>query len=204
LDCFEKKLNLHPKIKNLMAKASDVSRGNFIRYNGEIMQVIELEHRTPGNLRAFYQMKMRNVKNGKLAENRFRPDETVDIVRVEVKEMMYSYRDGENLVCMDNETYDQVYIPEVAFGEGIQFLKEGATVKVSFDDTNTPILVELPASVELLVTYTEPGVKGDTATKTLKPATLETGATISVPLFVNEGELIRVNTLTGEYMERVK
>ncbi|MDX1904760.1 MAG: elongation factor P [Thermonemataceae bacterium] len=187
-----------------MAKASDVSRGNFIRFNGELMQVEELEHRTPGNLRAFYQMKMRNVKNGKVFENRFRPDETVEIVRVEVKEMMYSYRDGENLVCMDNETYEQVYINEVAFGEAMQFLKEGIVVKVSFDDSNTAISVELPASVELLITYAEPGVKGDTATKTLKPATLETGAVISVPLFVNEGELIKVNTTTGEYMERVK
>ncbi|MCS6795690.1 MAG: elongation factor P [Raineya sp.] len=187
-----------------MAKASDVSRGNFIRYNGEIMQVIELEHRTPGNLRAFYQMKMRNVKNGRLAENRFRPDENVEIVRVEVKDMMFSYRDGENLVCMDNETYDQIYIPAAALGESINFLKEGSNIRVSFDDTNTPIAAELPASVELLVTYTEPGVKGDTATRAMKPATLETGAVINVPLFVNEGELIRVNTLTGEYMERVK
>jgi elongation factor P len=187
-----------------MAKASDVSKGNFIRYNNELVQVIELEHRTPGNLRAFYQMKMRNVRNGRLLENRFRPDETVEIVRVEVKEMMYSYRDGENLVCMDNETFEQIYIPEIAFGDGLQFLKEGATVKVSFDDTNTAVSVELPLTVELLVTYTEPGVKGDTATKALKPATLETGATIQVPLFVNEGELIRINTTTGEYIERVK
>jgi elongation factor P len=168
------------------------------------VQVIELEHRTPGNLRAFYQMKMRNVRNGRLLENRFRPDETVEIVRVEVKEMMYSYRDGENLVCIDNETFEQIYIPEIAFGDGLQFLKEGATVKVSFDDTNTAVSVELPLTVELLVTYTEPGVKGDTATKALKPATLETGATIQVPLFVNEGELIRINTTTGEYIERVK
>ncbi|MCU0438595.1 MAG: elongation factor P [Raineya sp.] len=187
-----------------MAKASDISRGNFIRYDGELMQVLEVLHRTPGNLRAFYQIKFRNVKNGKLAENRFRPDETVEVVRVEVKEMMYSYREGNSLVCMDNETFEQAYIDEVAFGEGLQFLKEGITVKVSFDDTNNAISVELPASVELLVTYAEPGVKGDTATKTLKPATLETGATISVPLFVNEGELIKVNTTTGEYMERVK
>lgn len=187
-----------------MAKASDVSKGNFIRYDGELMQVVEVQHRTPGNLRAFYQMKLRNVKNGKLAENRFRPDEAVEIVRVEIKEMMYSYKEGSNLVCMDNETFEQTYIDEIAFGDGLQFLKEGITVKVSFDDSNNAISVELPASVELLITYAEPGVKGDTATKTLKPATLETGATISVPLFVNEGELIKVNTSTGEYMERVK
>jgi elongation factor P len=201
---FKKITFAKKKLKIFMAKASDVSKGNFIRYNNELVQVIELEHRTPGNLRAFYQMKMRNVRNGKLLENRFRPDETVEIVRVEVKEMMYSYRDGENLVCMDNETFEQIYIPEIAFGDGLQFLKEGATVKVSFDDTNTAVSVELPLTVELLVTYTEPGVKGDTATKALKPATLETGATIQVPLFVNEGELIRINTTTGEYIERVK
>lgn len=187
-----------------MAKASDVSRGNFIRFNGELMQVVEMEHRTPGNLRAFYQMKMKNIRNGKFAENRFRPDETVEIVRVEVKEMMYSYKEGNNLVCMDQETFEQLYIDEVVFGDGLQFLKEGVVVRISLDDASTPLIVELPASVELMITYAEPGVKGDTATKTLKSATLETGAVVYVPLFVDEGTLIRINTSTGEYMERVK
>jgi elongation factor P len=185
-------------------KASDMSKGSFIRFNNDLVQVVELEHRTPGNLRAFYQAKVRSIKTGKTYENRFRPDEAVEIVRVEVKELMYSYREGDNLVCMDNETFEQIYINEIAFGDGIGFLKEGLSVKISFDDEGTPVYVELPASVELLITYTEPGIKGDTATKTLKAATVETGATVNIPLFVDAGEKIRVNTTTGEYMERVK
>ncbi|MGD1841333.1 MAG: elongation factor P [Thermonemataceae bacterium] len=187
-----------------MATTSDLSRGAFIRYNGELMQVLEYEHRTPGNLRAFYQVKMRNVNTGKLAENRFRSGESIELIRVETRDLMYSYRDGSNLVCMDNETFEQIYIDETLFGEGLKFLKEGFNVTISFDEDNTPIMAELPMSVELEVTYTEPGVKGDTATKTLKPATLETGAEVSIPLFVDIGEMIRVNTQTGEYMERVK
>ncbi len=187
-----------------MATTSDLSRGCFIRFNGELVQVLEYEHRTPGNLRAFYQVKMKTVKTGKSAEHRFRAGEEIDLVRVEVREYTYSYRDGNNLVCMDNETYEQVYVGEALFGEAVKFMKEGVVAKISFDDSDTPIYAEIPLSVELEVTYTEPGVRGDTATKTLKPATLETGAQISIPLFVEQGEIIRVNTETGAYMERVK
>jgi elongation factor P len=187
-----------------MATTSDLSRGAFIRFNGELVQVLEYEHRTPGNLRAFYQVKMRNVRTGKLAENRFRAGEALEFVRVETKEYQFLYKEGESYVLMDNETYDQVYVDGVVFGEGVNFLKEGMTVTVSFDDKSNPIMAEIPSFVELEVTYTEPGLQGDTATKTLKPATLETGAQIKVPLFVNIGEKIRVDTRTGEYMERVK
>lgn len=186
-----------------MAKVSDISVGSFIRYNGELAMVLEYQHRTPGNLRAFYQVKMRMVRTGRLQEDRFRPDDPIEIVRVEVKELQYLYRDGNSLVCMDNETFEQTYVPEEAFGEGIKFLKEGTNVKISFDG-DTPVYVELPVYVDLEVTYTEPGIKGDTATKTLKPATLETGAEIKIPLFVDMGEKIRVDTRTGEYVERVK
>jgi len=186
-----------------MATTSDLSRGAFLRYNGELVQVLEYEHRTPGNLRAFYQVKMRNVRTGKLVENRFRAGEALEFVRVETKEYQFLYKEGESYVLMDNETYDQVYVDGVVFGEGVNFLKEDMTVTVSFDDA-TPIQAEIPSFVELEVTYTEPGLQGDTATKTLKPATLETGAEIKVPLFVNIGEKIRVDTRTGEYMERVK
>ncbi|HVD97238.1 MAG TPA: elongation factor P [Cytophagaceae bacterium] len=186
-----------------MAKISDISNGTFLRYNNDIVVVLEYQHRTPGNLRAFYQVKMRNMKTGKLIEERYRPDEQVEIVRVEVKEQQYLYRDGSNLVCMDNETFDQTYIPEETVGENVKFLKEGMVMKISFDG-ETAIYAEAPNMVELEVTYTEPGVKGDTATKTLKPATLETGAEIRVPLFVNIGEKIKIDTRTGEYVERVK
>jgi elongation factor P len=186
-----------------MATTSDLSRGAFMRFNGELVQVLEYEHRTPGNLRAFYQVKMRNVRTGKLAENRFRAGEALDFVRVETKEFQFLYKEGDNYVLMENETYDQVYVDGVLFGDGEKFLKEGMNVTVSFDNT-TPIAAEIPSSVELEVTYTEPGLQGDTATKTLKPATLETGAEIKVPLFVNIGEKIRVDTRTREYIERVK
>jgi elongation factor P len=186
-----------------MATVSDISRGNFVRYNGELMLVLEYEHRTPGNLRAFYQVKLRNVRSGKLAEERFRPGDSIEIVRVETKDYQYLYRDGESFVFMDNETYDQVYVPEVVLGEGAGFLKEGIKVIISFDG-DTPVSAELPANVELEITYTEPGIAGDTATKSLKAATVETGATIKVPLFINIGEVVIVNTVTGEYKGRVK
>jgi elongation factor P len=195
-------LNLWSK-KLSMAKISDISNGTFLRYNNELAVVMEYQHRTPGNLRAFYQVKMRYIKSGKLIEERYRPDEQVEIVRVEVKEQQYLYKDGSNLVCMDNETYEQTYIAEEVIGENVKFLKEGMVMKISFDG-ETAIYAEAPNMVELEVTYTEPGAKGDTATKTLKPATLETGAEIRVPLFVNIGEKIKIDTRTGEYVERVK
>ncbi|HEY8400974.1 MAG TPA: elongation factor P [Cytophagaceae bacterium] len=186
-----------------MATTSDLSRGAFIRFNGELCQVLEYEHRTPGNLRAFYQVKMRNVKSGKLVENRFRAGEAIELVRVEIKNYQYLYKEGTSLVCMDTDTYDQIYVDEHLFGDSQQFLKEGMEVMISFDG-DLPIHAECPASVELEVTYTEPGLKGDTATKTLKPATLETGAVVSVPLFIDIGEKIKVDTRTGTYLERVK
>ncbi|MCE2876710.1 MAG: elongation factor [Bacteroidota bacterium] len=186
-----------------MATTQDVSVGNFLRYNGELVQVIEWQHRTPGNLRAFYQGKMRRVKDGKLAENRFRSGESVEIVRVETKELAYLYAEGEAFICMDNETYDQVPIAKFMFGEGAKFMKEGDTVLVAFEG-ETPVSAEPPSHAVVEITYTEPGMKGDTATNTLKPATTETGANVMVPLFVNTGEKIRVDTRTGSYVERVK
>ena len=186
-----------------MATVSDISKGSFVRYNNELMVVLEYEHRTPGNLRAFYQVKLRNVRSGKLAEERFRPGDSIEIVRVETKDYQFVYRDGESFVFMDNETFDQVYVDAVLVGDGAGYLKEGINVLISFDG-DTAVNVELPSSVELEITYTEPGVKGDTATRTLKKATLETGAVVSVPLFINIGEKIRIDTRNGAYMDRVK
>ncbi|MFN3917375.1 MAG: elongation factor P [Flavobacteriales bacterium] len=186
-----------------MASTQDISLGTVIRYNGELCQIIEWQHRTPGNLRAFYQAKMRNLKNGKLVENRFRSGEGVEVVRVEYKELQYIYPEGDFVVCMDQETYEQVHIPAILFGGGLRFMKEEMIVKVAFEG-DQPIVAEPPTFVELEITYTEPGLKGDTATNTLKPATLETGAEIKVPLFCNIGEKIKIDTRTGEYSERVK
>ncbi len=187
-----------------MATVSDLSKGNYIRYNGEVVQIEELQHRTPGNLRAFYQVKMRSVRTGKTVENRFRPGDSVDQLRVETKEYNYLYPDGDSLVIMDNETFEQIYIDKILLGESVNFIKEGVTLLVAFENGVNPITAEAPAHVEVDVTYTEPGVQGDTATRTLKAATIETGAEIKVPLFVNTGDRIKVKTSTGEYVERVK
>jgi elongation factor P len=187
-----------------MATIADLSRGNYIRYNGEIVQVEELQHRTPGNLRAFYQVKMRNVRNGKVLENRFRPGDEVDQLRVETKEYQYLYSDGDSLVCMDNETFDQIYLDKALLGDAAKFIKEGVTLLIAFENGTQPITAEAPAHVILQVQYTEPGIQGDTATRTLKAATLENGTEIRVPLFINTGDNIKVDTRTGDYVERVK
>lgn len=187
-----------------MATVSDLSKGNFIRYNGEVMQVEELQHRTPGNLRAFYQIKMRNVRNGKVAENRFRPGDEVQILRVETKEYQYLYADGESLVCMDNVTFDQVYIDKALLGQAVNYIKEGVTLLIAFEDGERAITAEPPTHVIMEIQYTEPGLQGDTATRTLKAATLENGTEVRVPLFVNTGDKIKINASTGEYVERVK
>jgi elongation factor P len=187
-----------------MATVSDLSKGNYMRYNGEVVQVEELLHRTPGNLRAFYQIKMRNVRNGKVAENRFRPGDEVEILRVETKEYNYLYQDGDSLVCMDNETFDQIYLDKALLGFSAAYVKEGVTLLIAFENGTNPITAEAPSNVVMEITYTEPGLAGDTATRTLKPATLENGAEVRVPLFVNTGEKVKIDTRTGEYIERVK
>jgi elongation factor P len=186
-----------------MADTGDINVGSVIRMNGELMQIIEWQHRTPGNLRAFYQGKMKNLINGKQLEHRFRSGEAVDIVRVEYKQMQFIYVEGDFAVVMDNENYEQIHVPMILFGDSAQFLKEGMEVKISFEGDNV-ILAEAPTFVICTITYTEPGVKGDTATNTLKPATLDTGAKVNVPLFCNEGDLVKVDTRTASYVERVK
>ena len=186
-----------------MAKASEIKSGNILRFNGELVAVEELIHRTPGNLRAFYQAKMRNIKTGKLVEYRFRTDEEVSICRVETSDYQYLYEDGDFLVVMDNNTFEQFNITKSLFGESIKFLKEGMNVIISFE-SDEPIMAQTPSHVELEITYTEPAVKGDTSTSALKYATVETGVEIRVPIFINQGDKIRVDTRTGDYIERVK
>lgn len=187
-----------------MATISDLSRGNYVRYNGEILQIEELQHRTPGNLRAFYQVKMRNIRNGKIAENRFRPGDTIELLSVETREYNYLYADGNSLVCMDNQTFDQVYLDKDLLGESFNFIKEGVTLLIVFENGTTPISAQAPQHVVMTVGYTEPGLQGDTATRTLKAATLDNGVEIRVPLFINTGDNIKIDTQTGEYLERVK
>lgn len=186
-----------------MATTQDLSRGMFIRYNGQLCQVVEYQHTMPGKGGAFYQVKMKNAITGKSIENRFRSGETIDDVRVDQIDMQYLYNDGDNLILMNTETFEQVGIPISMMGDNMKFIKEEMILSVYFDDGN-PIMADAPNHVILEVTYSEPGLKGDTTNNALKQATLETGAVINVPLFVETGEMIKVDTRTSEYVERAK
>ncbi|MEO0312609.1 MAG: elongation factor [Bacteroidota bacterium] len=199
-----KNANFAPaKNRTIMAKINDVRSGTILRYNNELVLVTEIIHRTPGNLRAFYQARMKNLKTGKVVENRFRADEDVEVARVDYKEMQFLYPDSDFLIVMDNETYDQVNVPKELIGANIDLIKESMQLKIAFEG-DLPLSIEAPTFVELLVTYTEPGLKGDTATNTLKPAKVETGATIMVPLFVNQDEIIKIDTRDRSYVGKVK
>lgn len=186
-----------------MGSTSDLRNGLVIKYNGEPHIIVKWEHRTPGNLRAFYQVKMRNLKNGKMIENRFRSGETIDVIRMETRNFQYLYHDGSGYVFMDTDNYDQVSIPDEIVGEQAQFMKESENVQIMFDGER-PVTLEIPPSVELKVVEAPPGVKGDTATGGTKAVKVETGATINAPLFIEEGDMIRVDTRTSAYLERVK
>ncbi len=186
-----------------MSTTADLRRGAVIKFNNDPCLVLESEHRTPGNLRAFYQVKMRNLRSGKLLENRFRSGESIDFLRVEKRVFQYLYKDGDSFVFMNNDDYEQISVDPKIVGDVAKFLKEGVNVDISTNEGEV-MSVDAPAHVNLRVTHTEPGVRGDTVNNIMKPATLETGAAITVPIFVNEGDLIRIDTATGSYIERVK
>jgi len=186
-----------------MGSASDLKKGAVVKYNGENCVVIETQHIKPGKGGAFYQTKMRNLRTGKVVENRFRSEENVDFVRVERRSYEYLYRDADQLIFMDLNSFEQISIPETSIGEEIRFLKENENVLLAFEG-ETVLSVDVPLHTNLRVIHTEPGVRGDTATNVTKPATLETGAEINVPIFINEGDLIRIDTREGTYIERVK
>jgi len=186
-----------------MAKASEVKVGNILRFNGELVTVIEVLHRTPGKGGAFYLDKFRNIKTGRIVEARLATDEQVEICRVETNDYQYLYEEGDFFVIMDNTSYEQFNIPKALFGPSAKFLKENMDVIVSFE-SEEPIMAQAPNFVELEVTYTEPAVKGDTSSGALKNATTENGIEIKVPLFVNQGDKVKVDTRTGDYVERVK
>ncbi|RKD13890.1 elongation factor P [Pelobium manganitolerans] len=186
-----------------MAKAGDLKTGNVIRFNGELVTIDELNHRTPGKGGAFYTGKMRSIKTGKIIELRMRTDEEVDICRVETNDYQYLYEDGDYFVVMDNVSFEQFNVPKSLFGSSARFLREGMNVIVSME-SDEPIIAKAPNHVELEIVYTEPAVKGDTSTNAMKNATVETGVEIKVPLFVNQGDKVKVETATGAYVERVK
>lgn len=183
-----------------MATTSDLSRNAFIRYNNELVQVLDYDHITPGKGNAIYSCKCRNVETGKQSEIRFRSGEKIDLIRVDEHEMQYLFTEGDFLVCMNQETYDQLHIPKILFADSIQFLQEGMVLKIRFDENDKPLSGLLPQYVELEVTYTEEGVKG----KSLKIAEMTGGVKIQVPIFIVIGDKLKINTETNEYVERVK
>ncbi len=187
-----------------MPDTSDLRNGLIMKFKGDLFTVVEFQHVKPGKGGAFVRTMLKNLRTGKVLDNTFRSGESIDIVRVERRKFQFLYREGSNLVIMDNETYDQLSIDEKLFGDGSKYLKEGFEIELLLDDNDNIISGDIPIFVNLLVAETEPGFRGDTATNVMKPAKLETGATINVPLFVNEGELLKVDTRTGSYVERVK
>jgi elongation factor P len=186
-----------------MADTSDFRTGLIIKFKNDLYTVVEFQHVKPGKGGAFVRSMLKNLKTGKVLDNTFRAGEGIEIVRVERRKYQYLYRDGDFLVCMDNDTYEQINVRKELFGTGVDYLKESEEVEILFNGEEI-INVEIPIFVNLKVIETEPGFKGDTATGAVKPAKLETGATINVPLFINVGDFLRVDTRIGGYMERVK
>ncbi len=187
-----------------MATTADFKNGLCIDYNGEPFVIVEFQHVKPGKGGAFVRTKLKSLKTGRVIPNTFNAGVKIDIIRVERRQYQFLYADGNDYHFMNNETFEQIFLPKEII-DAPQFLKEGITCDVTFlADNEQPLSCELPTYVELQISYVEPGEKGNTATNTLKPATMENGAIVRVPLFVNEGEMIRVDTRTGEYSERVK
>lgn len=187
-----------------MANTSDISRGLILKLNGNLYTVVEFGENKTARAAAKVWAKLKGLDTNKTIEKTWNSGENIYPVRVERRYYQYLFKDDTGYSFMDNESFEQVAVQESMI-DVPRFLKEGQHVTVLFNtETESPMSVELPDKIVLKVTYSEPGVRGDTATRTLKPVTVETGATVNVPLFVNEGELIRINSKTGEYVERVK
>ncbi len=182
-------------------KAIDVRPGFGFKMDGKVFVITNIEHRTPGNLRAFVQLKYRNVQTGQVLEKRFNPSEEVEVVDVDRRQMEYLFSDGTGATFMDIDSYDQITIPPAILGEALQYLRPNAQTVMLFLGAK-PLYVELPLTVELTVTDTPPGIKGATATNQLKEATLETGLKTRVPAFIAIGETVKVSTVDGSYMSR--
>ncbi len=186
-----------------MYSTSDIRKGLKIELNGEPFTIIDFLHVKPGKGGAFIRTKLKNLKTGAVLDKTFRSGEKFSKADLEEKDMQYLYNDGESYHFMDNETYEQISLSEDKIEFEKNFLKENVNVKVLFFKGDA-ISIEIPTFVELEVTHTEPGLKGDTASSASKPATVETGYTLNVPLFINIGDILKIDTRTGEYVERVK
>jgi elongation factor P len=184
-----------------MATANDLRRGMAIMYNGDVAVVLESQHRTPGNLRAFVQATLRSLRTGKASDVRFSSTERIDVIPMMTRKMDYSYKDGEDYVFSDPETYETVTLSPEIVGDSKNYLVENSAVTVTFVEEKA-VSLELPSSVILQVSDAPEGIRGDSANNVQKPVVLETGITVQAPLFIKTGEKIKVDTRTGKYMER--
>ena len=183
--------------------ANDLRPGMIIKHNNELFSIHKAEHRTPGNLRAFVQARMRNLRTGALSDYRFRSTDAVERAALDEIDMQYLYADGDSYCFMNTANYEQIHLHKDVLGERALYLMPEVMIKVVFDG-GRPVEVELPATVDLKVVETEPGIKGASATNVTKAAKVETGLIVQVPPFINEGEVIRVDTAEGTYLERAK
>ena len=187
-----------------MASSSDIRKGLCIHYNNDIYKIVEFLHVKPGKGPAFVRTKLKSLTSGKVLDNTFPSGAKIEAVRVETRKYQYLYSEDSGFHFMNTDTFEQIFLEKTMVG-GYEFMKEGQIVEVVFDaDEENPLTCDLPSSVVLEITYTEPGEKGNTATNATKPATLETGANVNVPLFINEGDKIKIDTVKGAYQERVK
>ncbi len=183
--------------------ANDLRPGMILKHNGELFSIYKAEHRTPGNLRAFVQVRMRNLRSNALIDHRFRSMDTVEKVNFDEVDMQYLYSDGDTFHFMNTATYEQIHLHKDVVGDRANYMMPDVVLKVEFYE-GEPVDIQLPAIVDLKVVETEPGIKGASATNVTKPAKLETGLVVNVPPFISEGEVIRVDTAQGVYLERGK
>lgn len=184
-----------------MPSANDIRKGQVIKFNNEPHLVMETQHRTPGNLRAFVQIKMRNLRYGKALDQRFASTDTIEVMPTDKRTLEFSYADRDSYAFIDPETFDQIELNETTLGDVKHYLTPGGKVDILFVDEK-PLTVEVPSAVNLKVIESADGIKGDTASNVQKPAKVETGLIVQVPLFVKEGEIIRVSTADGSYLGR--
>lgn len=184
-----------------MIPATQIKKGMVIIHNGELHQVVSFHHVTPGNWRGMVQTKLRNLKTGSIFENRFRSEDRVDRAVMEQHEMEYLYQDGDQFCFMNTETYEQVFLDKDTLEEALPFMKANTKIVIDFYE-DRPVSIDLPMTVTLEVVETEPGIKGATATRTTKPATLETGLVVQVPVFIERGDILRIDTADKKYIER--
>jgi elongation factor P len=182
-------------------QATRLKKGMLVKMDQDLFRVLDLQHVTPGNLRGFVRVKLRNIRSGTLLDQKLRSEDSVERATLDERQMQFLYQDGDSYYFMDTASFDQIRISSEALGDSVSYLKPEMTIQVEFYGTE-PVGIELPQTVDLAVTDTAPGIKGATASAQVKPATLETGLVVQVPPFVNNGDIIRVNTETGEYLSR--